>query len=243
MDKYKGIILCEGETDQALIGTYLESTAGWRFLKSKANLPFRDENVWAYCNKDGQFFGIWQVGGNDFERTLKIVLQGAKQDEIVDNIAIVTDHDDEDAEEVRPNRILEVVSATLGVEVPKKNEFISRWASVSYENAFGKTRIKICYILVPLTEVGALETFMMNALSEQSPEQRDVIMQAKDFVKHFSSDKYLKGRREKIKAELGVSLSVFSPDRIFSTMKELLDSVQWNEFDTTNEQFNVLKEL
>jgi hypothetical protein len=46
-----------------------------------------------------------------------------------------------------------------------------------------------------------------------------------------------------VKAELGVSLSVFSPDRIFTTMKELIDSVQWEKFATANAQFERLKEL
>ena len=136
-----------------------------------------------------------------------------------------------------------MVSSSLDVELPKKVEFTNKWVSVVYDNAFGSTEIRLCYVLVPLTEIGALETFMMNALSEQSTEQRSVILQAKEFVTNFSSEKYLRERREKIKAELGVSLSVFSPDRIFTTMKELLDSVQWSEFDTTNAQFNILKEL
>ena len=99
------------------------------------------------------------------------------------------------------------------------------------------------YLLVPLDSVGALETFMMNSLSEQNEEKSNVILQAKEFVKNFSSQVYLRERREKVKAELGVSLSVFSPDKVFTTMKELIDSAHWETFATANTQFERLKEL
>lgn len=84
---------------------------------------------------------------------------------------------------------------------------------------------------------------MMNALSEQSKDKEHVIEESKTFIDGFQSDVYLKHRREKIKAELGVSLSIFSPDRIFTTMKELIDSVAWEDFSETHKQFELLKRL
>jgi len=90
---------------------------------------------------------------------------------------------------------------------------------------------------------GALETFMLDALSEKSPEKKHVVEQSRSFVKGFKSDVYLKKRRERTKAELGVALSAFSPDKVFTTMQELIDSFDWTEFEATDKQFKLLTEI
>lgn len=243
MEKYRNLILCEGETDQALIGSYLEATAGWGYLKKKSDFPFQEEKISAYQKDENNTLGIWQVGGNDFSHAIDVILEGAKKDNVVDNIAIVTDHDDQDAEQSRPQAILNQFSSSLGIGALMKENYLNKWSSISYNNVFGSAVIRFCYLLVPLEEVGALETFMMNSLSEQSPEKESVISQAKTFIRDFPSEIYLKERREKVKAELGISLSVFSPDRVFTTMKELIDSVSWGDFTTANAQFERLQEL
>ena len=84
---------------------------------------------------------------------------------------------------------------------------------------------------------------MLASLSEQAAEKERVITQAKEFVENFKSDVYLRQRREKNKAELGVSLSIFSPDRIFTTMNELIRSVNWVEYQTAQKQFRLLRAI
>lgn len=243
MKKYRSLILCEGETDQALIGSYLEATAGWVYLKKTSDFPFQGERICAYQKDESNTLGIWQVGGNDFSHAIDVILEGAKKDEVVDNIVVVTDHDDLDAEQSRPQVILDDFSSSLGIETLTKDNYLNKWSPISYNNVFGPSVIQFCYLLMPLEETGALETFMMNSLSEQNAENKNVISQAKTFVREFSSEKYLRERREKVKAELGVSLSVFSPDRVFTTMKELIDSVSWGDFTTAHVQFERLQEL
>lgn len=63
------------------------------------------------------------------------------------------------------------------------------------------------------------------------------------FVEGFESDMYLKKRRERTKAELGAALTVFSPDKVFTTMQELIDSVDWSKFEATDRQFKLLTEI
>ena len=170
-------------------------------------------------------------------------MQGEKQDKVVENIIIMTDHDDADAEASRLQSILDTISFELGIHKLNQIDYQNKWSSISFNYAFGSMSIRFCYMLIPLDHVGALETFMLDSLSEQSPEKDSVISQSKDFIANFTSQTYLKERREKVKAELGVSLSVFSPDKIFTTMKELIDSVQWENFTTANAQFECFKEL
>ncbi len=239
----KSIILCEGETDQALVGCYLEKVAGWMFTRDIKDNPFPKEPISWYMDKDSQNFGIWQVGGNDFSKALKSLFEREKLEHSIDSIVIITDHDDEDAEQGRVTAIQSVIATVLDDQIIDITVATNAWSIISFRNSFGATKIQFLYLLVPVEEYGALETFMMNALSEQSKEKEHVIEESKAFINEFQSDVYLKQRRDRIKAELGVSLSIFSPDRIFTTMKELIDSVHWEKFEETHRQFDELNRL
>ena len=168
MRKFQNLILCEGETDQALIGSYLEATAGWSYLKKKSDFPFQEEKISAYQKGEINTLGIWQVGGNDFSYAINLILNGSKKDNVVDKIAIVTDHDDLSAEQNRPQAILNQFSSLLEIEGLIKENYLNKWSSIFYNNVFGRAVIQFCYLLVPLEEIGALETFMMNSLYSAS---------------------------------------------------------------------------
>lgn len=44
MSQIKGIVLCEGETDQVLISSYLGAVRGWKYFRYK-NPPFAKEPI------------------------------------------------------------------------------------------------------------------------------------------------------------------------------------------------------
>lgn len=236
----KSIILCEGETDQALVGCYLEKVAGWTFTRDIKDNPFPKESINWYTDKARHIFGIWQVGGNNFSIALKSLFEREKLEHSIDSVVIITDHDDKGAEQERVTTLQSVIATVLDDQIIEVTVTTNAWSIISFRDAFGATKVQFLYLLVPVEEYGALETFMMNALSEQSEEKEHVIEESKAFVNEFQSDVYLKQRRDRIKAELGVSLSIFSPDRIFTTMKELIDSVHWEKFEESHRQFDEL---
>lgn len=213
------------------------------YVKRQKDDLFPLEPVVWYKNKNNNLKGIWQVGGNDFHSTVQKVLEREWLEHKFDHLIIVTDHDDSKEVKARLQEVLDTVKMISGgcnlIEEYKENQ----WSSFTIENSFASADIQFLYLVVPIKETGALETFMMNSLSEQNEEQRSVIDQSKAFVSGFQSKCYLKQRRDKVKAELGVSLSVFSPDRIFTTMKELIDSVEWEKFSATHEQFKLLQQI
>lgn len=237
------IILCEGETDQALVGCYIEKVAGWEYIRNPQNNPFPEESVAWYKDKNGLTNGIWQVGGNDFSKAIQSIFKREQLDHQINNIVIITDHDDQIAEGDRLSGIQEAIQEIIGNEQPDFQMSINQWNSISFHGPFDETRLQMLYLLVPKEEYGAMETYMMNAISEQSPEKEHVINESKAFINNFRSETYLQHRREKIKAQLGVSLSVFQPDRVFTPMKELIDSVSWESFSTTHRQFDLLHHL
>ena len=77
-----------------LIGSYLEATEGWKFVKIPRGFPFPGEDICRYRKDTDKMLGIWQVGGNRFCPAVEKIVTGAKIDSTVYNIAIVTDHDD-----------------------------------------------------------------------------------------------------------------------------------------------------
>ena len=244
MMRIRGIILCEGETDQALLGYYMMGISDWKYKYDKSKLPFPQETINWFKDGQGNVLGIWAVGGNDFSSELEMIMDSEMVEHTIDRIVVVTDHDDVDAEESRSYKLRDVVKDSLSldndIDILWEN---NAWTEIKYRNSLGEYIINICYLLVPAEEEGALETFMLNALCENEEEKNNVISQVRDFLSGFASEKYLKKRREKIKAELGVSISIMNPDRVFTIMNELLESVSWEKFDTANKQFSVLKDI
>ena len=243
----KGMIFCEGASDQILISAYLMKEKGWEFVKGrKDSFPFSDKDLFWYVNESGEYLGIWQISGKSFEPVIRKVLVLEAVEHTVESICIITDHDDEDeAESKRPEGIFNAVHEVLKIKDFDVNELIvksnHRWTSIEYKDSFlQEQHMNICYLLVPLDSQGALETYMLNAISEDSESKKNAIRQVKAFIKGFQSEEFLKKRRERVKAELSVSISVFLPDRMFDTMTELIKSIDWADFRTTDTQFGVL---
>lgn len=64
---------------------------------------------------------------------------------------------------------------------------------------------------------------MLKALCESSDSRHEVADKVHDFVARFNTESkynvFLKRRRDKIKAELGMFVSVINPDKMFDTLK------------------------
>ena len=243
----KGMILCEGASDQMLLSAYLTQEKGWIFIKNgKDSLPFSDKEIFWYTKECKDYLGIWRVNGKAFEPIVRKILELEAIEHTVESMCIITDHDDDDeAENKRPESIFNVANEVLHIKGFNVNELIiqsnHQWASIEYKDSFSQDQqMDICYLLVPLDSQGALETYMLNALSENSDAKKEAICQVKEFVNGFNSEVFLKKRRDRTKAELSVSISVFAPDRMFDTLTEIIKSVDWTNFRTTDTQFGVL---
>lgn len=246
MMRIKGMILCEGRTDRDLIGCYLSKVKQWSYIENPEDVPFTDQKInWYKCDDD-VYVGIWPVGGADFKPSIALIMERERMEHGIDKVAIVTDHDDENAESKRLMSICGVIEDNLSITFrPSSEAFINKeWIDIEFSDMFGRSSvINFAYILVPKNEYGALETYMMDSLADNDSEKRNVIKQAKQFIKEFDSNVYLKKRRDRIKAELGVSLSIFSPDKALSTMIELINSVEWDRFVETHSQFALLRDI
>lgn len=239
-----GMILCEGETDQILIGEYLSKRQGWQYT-SKAKSLFPGERINGYRKNDSQYLGIWAVGGNDFREQIEKIADRQSLNPEISKVAVMTDYDDATAKSGRLEMVMSAWKSKIEPQsILASEKYINQWAEIAYKTSFGTiARMQFCYLLVPADGQGALETFMLKSLSNSAPEKENVIRQSEIFVDNFQSSEYLTKRREKVKAKLGVALSVFCPDKVFTTMNELLESVDWSESEVSRKQFGLLEEI
>lgn len=236
----KLLILCEGNTDQILIGSYIENTTKWKYVTSKKQMPFEVEEINWY-QEDDNLLGIWECGGYSFKQQLDLICKRELNEHVIQNLLIITDHDDSKAE---TDRLEEIKNAlTHGLKSNDISELSAdKLVTVHYNSAFEQAVCNIGYLLVPMDKQGALETFMLDALSQNKEDAANTIEQVDSFIQNYKSEVYLQKRRDRIKAKLGVSLSVFNPDRTFKIMKEIIDSVEWGRLDLSDSQFKMIRD-
>lgn len=111
----KGLILCEGNSDQILLGQLLQKRKNWKFVKKLNNAPFNNQNIAWYKNTAEDLFGIWYVGGSNFIPAVKSVFKRELLEHTVESLLVVTDNDDTSEVEDRLNVIISEISSTLKI--------------------------------------------------------------------------------------------------------------------------------
>lgn len=240
------IILCEGETDAILIGYYLCNTVGWEFNKKpkqfKLQFSPQDNKCFLPYRKGREELFICAVGGKDnfknfFETYLYDAIWHSHNAETEFSISIVTDRDNLSVEEVEDS-IREQFSL---IKRLKNNS----WEKTEFENTLGEySIINSLLITIPKDKEGALENLLMDALSENTYDAT-LVEACKQFVVDADDkiNKYVSSDRLKIKAQLGVVLSVMNPDRAFNLFVEYINSVPWETSQILRECFGKLLEI
>ena len=228
------IILCEGETDLILISYYLERTKGWTYTGSPKGLKlyFSEQDNKAACNyvnKSNDELLICAVGGKDnfgnfFNENLSKPILRSTAGETEYKIALVTDRDDVAIEEIEQaiSDQLSPIVTEVSNNVWKKNEIDADLGA--------KVTIDFLLLVIPKENTGALETVLMEALS-QDEYDANIIEKSGRFIGTIKpeAEQYIHENRLQLKAQLGVAFSVFNPEKTFSLFKERLVSVKWED--------------
>lgn len=242
----KSILLCEGKSDAILISYYLNKTKGWEFSnkkdKRKITIPVRnqenEEVKWYSLNDD--LLVIWGVGGKDNLRySINEVLKNIrfeKRERAFDKIVILRDRDN--TEDI--DSILQELSECLDVIRLENNN----WNEVEYINEFNDLiNVKILPIIIPFNKHGALETFLLEAITEMGEEESLIVNKSKEFISNFRLAKYLFNERLKLKGELAVTLGTMFPQKTFTPIDYMLKDINWEEYRTIQEGFRKLEEI
>ena len=172
---------------------------------------------------------ICAVGGKDnfgnfFNENLSKPILRSTAGETEYKIALVTDRDDVAIEEIEQaiSDQLSPIVTEVSNNVWKKNEIDADLGA--------KVTIDFLLLVIPKENTGALETVLMEALS-QDEYDANIIEKSGRFIGTIKpeAEQYIHENRLQLKAQLGVAFSVFNPEKTFSLFKERLVSVKWED--------------
>lgn len=235
------LILCEGATDAILLSYYLEKVAGWKFCrKPPKNLAIKENGIEESINwyeKDDDRLLICGVGGKDkiktfFSTRIKPTIIKA---DAFEKIALVLDRDDRDIVSIEKHALSAVSPVITKVENNK-------WITNDYFNGFGQIKsIAMLLTIVPIEHQGALETLLLDAISENQYDAH-IVELVTDFVSKMrvEAGKYITSDRKELKARLGVTWAVQYPEKIFKLINEQIVSVPWEKSEVLRQCFTEL---
>jgi hypothetical protein len=243
MNKNK-IILCEGPTDAILLSYYLGKVAGWGFCrKPPKDIAINGEEIGQSINwyaRGEERLLICGVGGKDnigrffSDRILRPIIDAGA----FSKIALILDRDDKeiDSVEKHASAIFSPVVTTM------KNNC---WMVNRYKDAFDMDQaLKALLVVIPTEHQGALETIILDAISED-PYDGVIVEKSGRFVeemRHMAS-RYIVNNRAQLKAHLGVTWAVQYPEKVFKLINEQIESVAWEKSEVLNKCFEELVKI
>lgn len=236
------LILCEGKTDAILLSYYLGRVRQWMPCK-RGPKNYRisvDEKIGesAYWYQQGSdYLLICAVGGKNkfgsfFEEKIRAAIKDAQ---VFSKMALVTDRDDRQEEAIERE-----VCQCFAPVVTQAEQNV--WTENRYEDGYGQQQsLSFLLLVIPTDQQGALETLLLNAISED-PYDREIVRRSAAFVDEMEpyAKKYIGHARLKLKARLGVTWAIQSPGKEFDFIDEQIRSVPWENSDTLSRCFSNL---
>lgn len=244
------IILCEGSSDSILLQYYMREAYQWaddpgiqahKFKYKKQN----SRNL----KKDSNILTIAPVGGcSKLTEALKEVLTRnnlSKPDlsDAYNKIVIVTDHDEIGTEQSFVQSICHILAA---YNVTYTNTIHNNtWIHCKMTNNVGANiDFSVLLMIIPFEENGAMETFLLNAISCADPYDKEIISNCNHFIDNIDPrKKYLSSRRHITKAKFDTYFSVRTPVEQFVERQNILKSVKWEQYTKIQNEFIKLGEL
>ena len=241
------IILCEGRTDAILLSYYLGRVYGWCYSKKPPKAYTRieaDSNQEVnWYKKNDDYLLIYGVGGKDnFQNVIRKyvsqILQNYSEKDRFANIVIIADKDD--------RRISEIEELHRKWLFPYAAKVVNlKWQESMFQDNFGnEQKIRTLSIIIPTDKQGALETTLLDAISEDNYDKM-IVDKCDGFIQDIRTiaDRYIKTDRLALKAHLSSVFAVISPDKVFSQLDVIIKEVPWEKSETLRNCFEILKEL
>lgn len=254
-----GIVLCEGETDQILLNKYFCNRYGFKYIEDDSKPMTAGKHSCRYERNYGDVIHISYVGGKDkfpqaLEKILKINRFNVPKTSF-DYIAIIMDHDSHEEVQEMMEKSCQVLQK-YGKEIGCSK--FGHWKHWEQEIGFEESK-QVYFLLmpIPVRGEGALETFLLNALSEKRKNSY-IVQQSNEFVMHlmgtlnrwklegkteYFPDGVLKSRRLQTKAPLAVYFGIVNPERTFAKYEDILNSIDWSKYEKIQTDFMVFEDM
>ena len=243
----KSIILCEGITDRTLLQYYLEKVYHWEYERVESG--FLQEWLRDYQGLKNEEDRLLIANCGGCSRVLpafaKIVERNrlSAGSEQYENIVIITDRDENETEENVINHVDQILTEQeIILQNPVEN---AEGINGTYQNGSGHVQgVHILLLVIPFEETGAMETFLLQAISRQDAYDAEIIRKGNEFVRTADpEERYLNHNKYKIKAEFDVYFSVRTSSTQFGERKNILRNVPWEQYTLIQTSFQKLKEL
>ncbi len=243
----KSIILCEGSSDFILLQYYMRTVNRWEHDK---NNKLRFTNAIArscVLTKADSMLCIAGCGGcTKIIPALDSILDRnniSAEAEAFDNIIIITDRDEIGTENNFIWQIEQVMNRyNVQTDVTIKNDV---WTECKYFNGHGKKKVvRLLLLVIPFEQTGAMETFLLDAISESDGYDAVIIEKCNDFVDVVDTEKrYLTKRRYITKAKFDVYFSVRTSAEQFVERQNILKNIPWERYSLIQNSFKKLGDL
>lgn len=259
----KSVVICEGNTDLTLIQYFLEKVYEWKYIdKSSYKEYSEDGTIHPLKTKNlndmkwmklvnGNFLCILSSGGvsgipNMLSQILDINNLGAVKQ--FDKVVVISDRDEANTE---GDFIAKLTNEFANYGVLFSPEVLHNcWNVAEYKDLLEKQyTINFLPLIIPFEDTGAIETFLLNALSDACDIDKKVIEQCNLFVDKIDcidndgNKKYLKHRREITKAKFNTTFVIMTPAEAFPQRQSLLRSVPWEKYESIQIGFKELSKL
>lgn len=155
-----------------------------------------------------------------------------------EKIVIITDRDDRAEDEICTS-LLEDTSHFF------QNIKNRQWCKNIYQNDFRMQKeLQLLLLIIPTEHAGALENVMLDAIAEDAYD-KNIVDKTEVFVKQMRKEaaKYISSNRLQLKAHLGVTWAIQYPEKVFSVIDEQIKGVRWEQSETLEQCFGMLREL
>lgn len=167
----------------------------------------------------------------------------AAEGEEYDKVVIITDRDEETTESEYIKGIERILRDRQIIS--SENICNNKWIKCIYKNGHGKERILFILLLViPFETTGAMETFLLNCISQKEEYDAKIIRKSKEFVNSVDKEnRYLSKRRYITKAEFDVYFSIRTSADQFIERQNILKNIEWENYVKIQEDFKKLEKL
>ncbi len=228
---------------------YIKKDLKQKMFKAKKLIDFKQYRNPKYLIKEHHILVIIPAGSNTLiEKVLTSVdeINKLNMEFKFDNVAVVTDNDDENSS----NNFLSELNRFFSTNNYKFNSNINNneWVKGYYENSLKeKCEIELLPILIPFSENGALETILLEGIKEIDMLHSDLVKfsySTIDTAYNKYKEKYLRGRSDCLKAKFDLVFVIMTTREEYVRRKEYLqDNIKWHRFDSVNNAFLKLEYL
>ena len=244
------IILCEGSTDYFLLQYYMRAAYHWNDDKTiQNNILKMPKQKSRNLLKNSDILTIMSVGGcsnlgNGLRAALnRNYLSPPSLSDAYSNIAIVTDRDEVGTEQTFIQSIVQILAEyNVTYTTNLTNNF---WLSCEMYTQTGiRIDFSLLLMIIPFGENGAMETFLLKAVGDDDPYDKNIIQECARLVDRIDPmQKYLSSRRYITKAKFDTYFSIRTPAEQFSQRQDILKNVKWEEYTKLQTCFQQLGSL